>query len=170
MSRLPSSATQRILLFASAHRSTVGRQPHYTRAQTSPPLGHATRSTYDVLNRVTTVTDALAGQTSFTYDANGNLLTLTDARNSTTSYTYDTMDRVATRNDLAGNRTAVGGTWRGRTCRGRRTSTCEAGRWPVGKTSAMPGVAWKSRRTAGSWEHRGATLAQNSLQVVATRQ
>ena len=40
----------------------------------------ATRVVPDKLNRVTTVTDALNGQTAFTYDENSRLKSLTDRR------------------------------------------------------------------------------------------
>jgi YD repeat-containing protein len=53
----------------------------------------------DPLNRLTKVTDPLAGITEFTYDPNGNLLTVKDARNNITEYTYNNMERLATRKD-----------------------------------------------------------------------
>jgi len=63
------------------------------------PLGNRTRYTYDALNRLTQLTDALSGLTQFGYDPNGNLLSVTDARGNQTSYTPDAMDRVQTRTD-----------------------------------------------------------------------
>jgi RHS repeat-associated protein len=62
-------------------------------------MGNLTLYDYDPLNRLTKVTDPLAGITEFTYDPNGNLLTVKDARNNVTEYTYNNMDRLATRKD-----------------------------------------------------------------------
>ncbi|MDP3089955.1 MAG: RHS repeat-associated core domain-containing protein, partial [Nitrospira sp.] len=61
--------------------------------------GKSTQFTYDNLNRVTQIHDAINGITAFTYDPNGNLLTVTDAKSQVTTYTYDNMDRLATRKD-----------------------------------------------------------------------
>ena len=63
------------------------------------PLSNSSHYEYDVLNRITKITDALQGQTQLSYDPDNNLLSLTDAKNNPTSYTYDNMDRVATRRD-----------------------------------------------------------------------
>jgi RHS repeat-associated protein len=63
------------------------------------PLGNQTRYAWDALNRLTGITDALAGLTQFGYDANGNLLSVTDARSNQTTYAPDNMDRVQTRTD-----------------------------------------------------------------------
>ncbi|EMI22825.1 YD repeat-containing protein [Rhodopirellula maiorica SM1] len=64
--------------------------------------GNRTTFTYDVLNRLTRITEADpdgAGPlqspiTNFTYDVAGNLLTITDAENSTVRNAYDSRDRL----------------------------------------------------------------------------
>ena len=45
--------------------------------------------TYDDLNRLKVVTDALLGETGYTYDNRDNLIALTDAKNQTTRFEYD---------------------------------------------------------------------------------
>src|SRR5205823_5756704 len=75
---------------------------HWRLIRQTDPRGKATTVTYDGLNRITTIVDALNGVTRFTYDPNGNLLTVTDARSGTTTYTYDSMDRVVSRTDPLG--------------------------------------------------------------------
>jgi RHS repeat-associated protein len=65
----------------------------------SNALGETTIMEYNAMNQITTMTDALGGQTSLTYDGNGNVLTLTNARGKTTTWSYDNMDRVETRTD-----------------------------------------------------------------------
>lgn len=55
--------------------------------------------TYDELNRVTKVVDALNGETSFTYNLVGNRLTVKDAENKTWSFAYDDLGRLTTETD-----------------------------------------------------------------------
>lgn len=55
--------------------------------------------TYDELNRVTKIVDALNGETSFTYDFAGNRLTLKDAENKTWSFAYDDLGRLISETD-----------------------------------------------------------------------
>jgi RHS repeat-associated protein len=62
-------------------------------------MGRKSRFTYDLLNQVTQITDALGGLTQFGYDAIGNLLSVTDARSNVTAYVYSNMDRVTSRTD-----------------------------------------------------------------------
>ena len=66
------------------------------------PKGKTTLYSYDNLNRIKEITDALNGKTKFTYDANGNLLTVTDAKNQVITYTYNGRDKVATMIDQIG--------------------------------------------------------------------
>lgn len=56
-----------------------------------------TRYTYDGLNRLKTITDALNGITKFSYDSRDNLVSVTDPRNLTTSYTYNGFDDLLKR-------------------------------------------------------------------------
>lgn len=51
-------------------------------------------STYDALNRLTTVEDALGHTTTYRYDLNGNLRFLTDAKEQTTEFVYDALNRL----------------------------------------------------------------------------
>lgn len=53
-------------------------------------------TTYDVLGRRDTVTDALGNVTSYSYDAMGRLLDMTDGNNEVTIYTYDGLNRQET--------------------------------------------------------------------------
>lgn len=55
--------------------------------------------TYDELNRVTKIVDALNGETSFTYDFAGNRLIVKDAENKTWSFTYDDLGRLVSETD-----------------------------------------------------------------------
>jgi len=55
--------------------------------------------TYDELNRLTKITDALNGETSFTYDLAGNRLTVTDAENKTWRFGFDDLGRLVSETD-----------------------------------------------------------------------
>lgn len=56
--------------------------------------GTTWRRTYDLLGRMTSITDPDAGDTTgIKYDANGNFVESTDERGKTTSYTYDKLNR-----------------------------------------------------------------------------
>jgi YD repeat-containing protein len=55
---------------------------------------HITQYSYDDLNRLTAVLDALKGTTHLGYDKVGNLTRTTDDRNHTTTYGYDDRDRT----------------------------------------------------------------------------
>ena len=50
--------------------------------------------TYDVLNRLESVTDANLGVTSYGYDANGNRESISYANGTSTTYDYDTLNRL----------------------------------------------------------------------------
>jgi len=65
----------------------------------SDALGNTTGLTYDNLDRITQILNAINGTTSFSYDANGNLLSVTDANGNQTSYLYDSRNRVTSRTD-----------------------------------------------------------------------
>ena len=57
--------------------------------------GLNTRSfTYDSLSRLASATNPESGATTYTYDANGNVSTKKDARSITTTYGYDALNRV----------------------------------------------------------------------------
>jgi RHS repeat-associated protein len=51
-------------------------------------------STYDVLNRLSTVTDAEGNKTTYTYDAVGNRETVSHSNGNVTHYTYDELNRL----------------------------------------------------------------------------
>ena len=55
-----------------------------------------TESTYDALQRLSTLTDANGGVTTFFYDARDNLIQVTDAEQRHTYYTYTLRNQVAT--------------------------------------------------------------------------
>lgn len=82
------------------------------------PLGHETDSTYDAINRLSSVTDALSHTTSYSYDANSNLTSKTDPLAHSVSNAYDDLNRLTSATDgrskttsfaydAAGNRTSV---------------------------------------------------------------
>lgn len=56
--------------------------------------GHTTSYTYDRLNRVSAITDALGGKTVYAYDKGGNLSSVTYADGSLYQYRYDGEGRV----------------------------------------------------------------------------
>lgn len=58
--------------------------------------GFETKCTYDKLNRVKTLTDALNNTLSNTYDLAGNKLSETNSKGDTMTYTYDKLNRVVT--------------------------------------------------------------------------
>jgi RHS repeat-associated protein len=60
-------------------------------------------TSYDLLNEVTSKTDADAGTSVMSYDGDGNLTQVTEARSKTTSYTYDALDRKTGQYDSAAN-------------------------------------------------------------------
>lgn len=64
----------------------------------APPAGvgtlATTRLTYDVLNRLTSTTDAMGGVESYTYDLFGDRTSLTNKLGGTTTYVYDTLGHV----------------------------------------------------------------------------
>jgi RHS repeat-associated protein len=65
--------------------------------------GSTMRFTYDLNDRLLTVTDERDKTTTYTYDANGNRLTATDPLSQTVTYAYDLMDRLANRTDPLGH-------------------------------------------------------------------
>lgn len=90
------------------HPSTVtepdGRYVRYTydRAGNRVQTAYASRRgapervaqyTYDLLNRVTEVTDDQSGVTHYTYDVSGNLTAMTRPNGTSTTYTYDALHR-----------------------------------------------------------------------------
>jgi RHS repeat-associated protein len=69
-------------------------------------LGNATTYTYDaVVNKVTSITDALGSTTDFSYDTRGNLLSQTDPDGKPTTYRYDTNGLLTEATDPLGQKT-----------------------------------------------------------------
>ncbi|MEI7465732.1 MAG: DUF6531 domain-containing protein, partial [Burkholderiales bacterium] len=62
-------------------------------------LGCSESRSYDELNRLTRIVDALNGETRFTYDVAGNRLSVTDAEAKTSSFAYDDLGRLASESD-----------------------------------------------------------------------
>jgi len=60
------------------------------------PSAYQTTRTYDLLDRVTSETDAEGAKTVYAYDRVGNLLTVTNPLGRTTSYGYDALNRLLT--------------------------------------------------------------------------
>ena len=68
------------------------------------PAGNRTENTYDELNNLTSITDALGNTTTYSYE--GKLLTSeTDAEGKTTTYTYTTEGWLASKTDYYNNTT-----------------------------------------------------------------
>ncbi|MEX0902322.1 MAG: DUF6531 domain-containing protein [Pseudohongiellaceae bacterium] len=57
-------------------------------------LNQSTIQTFDVLDRLTTVADALTNDSTFIYDARDNVIAVTDPRGLTTIYTYDGLNNL----------------------------------------------------------------------------
>ena len=64
-----------------------------------------TSFTYDSLNNVTSITNALGHATAFDYDSAGNLTRITNAEGNTSSFTYDAEGRRQSFTDFNGNTT-----------------------------------------------------------------
>jgi RHS repeat-associated protein len=71
-------------------------------------LGNTTTFTYDVMNRLTKITQPGNATTSFAYDTRGRRTSVTDANSKTTSYQYDDADRLLSVTDAALNSTDYG--------------------------------------------------------------
>ncbi|MCW1908149.1 MAG: hypothetical protein KIH63_002280, partial [Candidatus Saccharibacteria bacterium] len=63
-------------------------------ASVTNPRNAVTKYQYDVVGRVTTVTDALQGKASFVYDNVGNVTGVTNANGKTSTRAYDANNRV----------------------------------------------------------------------------
>jgi len=63
-------------------------------ASVTDPAGRTTTYTYDILNRLTTVTPPGDVITWYAYDSQNNLVSVTDAENHVTSYSYDDLGRL----------------------------------------------------------------------------
>lgn len=69
------------------------------------PLGNEIKYQYDLIYRLTTVTDEEnRPPTVYTYDAASNLLSITDSEQNTTSYTYDDLNRPIKETNYGGDR------------------------------------------------------------------
>ncbi len=62
-------------------------------------LGCSESRSYDELNRLTKITDALSGETVFTYDLAGKRLSVKDAENKTWAFAYDDLGRPISQTD-----------------------------------------------------------------------
>lgn len=73
----------------------------------TPPTNGCTSYTYNPFNQVTQTTDPLGHTTKATYDADGDTLTATDGNTKTTTISYDTADRptLVTKADNTTNKT-----------------------------------------------------------------
>jgi YD repeat-containing protein len=69
------------------------------RAQISVLYSMRAIASYDVLNRQTTVTDALNKVTKTAYDNVGNISSLTDPINNKTTFAYDELNRLKSDSD-----------------------------------------------------------------------
>ncbi len=71
--------------------------------QTTDPEGNPTRYTYDLLDRLTVLTNAEGGLWSFAYDPAGSLTSATSPRGAVTGYDYDISNRLIRETDAYGN-------------------------------------------------------------------
>jgi RHS repeat-associated protein len=84
-------------------------------------LGRETNLSFDGLNRLISLTDALQGESTFTYDASDNLTQVTDAEGVITRYSYDGLNNL-----LAEESTARGTISYSYDAAGNRISTLDA--------------------------------------------
>lgn len=89
----------------SAFRWTYAYDANGNQTTVTDPRGAVTTSIYDVLNRLTSVTDALNRTTTYTYDATGNRTSMTDPLGQTTTTAYDLAGRRIAETDAAGKTT-----------------------------------------------------------------
>jgi YD repeat-containing protein len=121
MGRLTSTSTQYAFLANKTLTNTYAYDANSNRISLTNPQGGITSYSYDVLNRLTGLTDFASRQFTFTYDALGRRTGLTRPNGVNTSYTYDplsrvlsilhqnagtTLDVVSYNYDAAGNRTS----------------------------------------------------------------
>ena len=84
----------------------IGRRLHVRIRQGRQPddrdrsRRHTTTTTYDAMDRVSTVEDADTGMTSYAYDNDGRLYVLTDPDRNATTFSYNAVGE-ADRGDLA---------------------------------------------------------------------
>ena len=76
--------------------------------QTTDPLGHLSKSTYDGDRNTTSTTDADGSQTTNTYDADNELTKVTRADSTTLQYSYDADGNQTGQTDGKNNTTAYG--------------------------------------------------------------
>lgn len=89
----------------SAFRWTYEYDPNGNQLTTTDPLGHTTRNTYDVLNRLSAKADPAGRTTTYGYDAVGNRTTVIDAAGGTTTSAYDLRNRLISVTDPLGHTT-----------------------------------------------------------------
>jgi RHS repeat-associated protein len=65
---------------------------------TTDAQSHQTTISYDSLGRKTSMTDPDMGHWTYTYDPNGNLLSQVDAKSQTINFHYDALDRLISKN------------------------------------------------------------------------
>jgi RHS repeat-associated protein len=75
--------------------TTLGYDPQGNQTSINAPLSRNTGKTFDVLNRLSQITDPNSGITLLGYDANDNVASVKDPRNLTTSYTHNGFNDVA---------------------------------------------------------------------------
>lgn len=72
--------------------TTFGYDNNGNQTSVNAPLSRNTASTYDELNRLTTVTDPNSGVTTYGYNALDQLISVNDPRSLQTTYTYNALD------------------------------------------------------------------------------
>ncbi len=73
----------------SAVTTTYGYDSNSNQTSSAAPLSRNTANLYDVLNRLSQVTDSNSGVTQIGYDASDNLAWVSDPRSLTTAYSHD---------------------------------------------------------------------------------
>nr|WP_243848881.1 RHS repeat-associated core domain-containing protein [Lysinibacter cavernae] len=94
-------------IVSSTEYDIVGRPLKQTTASADGTLESTTSMTYDIMDRVVTVTDPAGRETSMTYDVDGNVLSQTDAAGRVSQNIYDVAGRVTSTVNPVGDTTTI---------------------------------------------------------------
>ena len=89
------------------HRTSYGYDALGRRTSILHPDGTERLFSFDLRDRVVSLTDERGGVTTFDYDGNGNLIQRTDALGLSTTFGYDGLDRIVSVTDPKGGSTGL---------------------------------------------------------------